>query len=993
MARRYALVVGISEYSTGLPKLSKTATDAKAIATLLNASGSFQQVTPLIGEVNNKELIKELRRILIDQAEGNDALIYIAGHGISVLDPVQGKPKIFLAPSDCVIKHEKAQVIEQQKGIPLESINALIKESRLSSLVMLLDSCHSGGALQRNLLEDSSTAFSQRDYYLITACREFENAYAFVKASSSIFTEAVLQGLSQENADEEGKVSAARLFDYVSRQLRGGEQEALHFGSGGAITITTYLPQFTEPTTSLPPDNPSNKKKEKSWLMNIFVIVVLLLSLALAGTTILRWQQAMVGRVQVLSSTAATLLVSNRGLDAIVEALKAGNQMRWIIFPEESLESQVTEILQKTVYEVRERNRLEKHQSGITSVDFSSNGEMLVSASEDGEINLWNLNGEKINFGKDPSSLVFSANLSPDGKKMISAGTDKTIKLWRTDRPWKTDRQDFKIVGSHDDWIKSAKFSPNGQRIASAGLDNIVKLWDLDGQELIQSVKHGSTINSISFSPDSNLITSASKDGRVRVWNLDNNKSQAFKKDDHGWVLSVSFSPDGKLIASAHRDGTIKLWSLDGQELKSWKGHSGRAYDVKFDPHGKTLASGGRDGTVKLWNLDGQELYTFKGHTNEVKSVSFSADGKTLASGSLDNTVRLWSVNGQEIDTFRGHSNQISSISFKPDGEVIASGDRSGEIKFWNLDGREMKGFSTLDDDIYSISFSPSGRTISFAGTYLNFDSSNVNLRKSVIRSWNIENQEIKSFGEQFSSLISIGYSPDGTKIVAAGSNKSVELWNISRETFDTFPQHSDWIQSVTFSPNGNRIASASDDGTIRVWSLDGRELLRLPLPSEQNYKFHDVQFSPDGKYIAGATREGIIKVWDLLNVQNVLSLNGHKLGVFSISFSPDSKVIASGSLDKTVRLWDFLAGKELIVFKGHTDEVRSVKFSPNGKIIASGSNDKTVKLWSTKVLSFDELMINGCSLVNDYLKEHPDVLREIPDLCTDISQYKRPNP
>jgi site-specific recombinase XerD len=249
MARRYALVVGISEYQSPLKPLSKPANDAEAVAAVLKQGGDFQEVTVLKGAVTNTRLIQALRTLLLEQATQNDVLLYFTGHGVPVVDPVVGKPRAYLATSDTAITLEGKQVIEARRAVPLDSLNDLIQESQLSSLVKLFDSCHSGDFLERSLVEKTFTAFStHKDYYLITACRGFEQAYAIKREQHSIFTGALLAGLSQANANEDGQVTGDRLFESVARELRGSGQEPLRMGYGGLITLMNHQSQPTRLT-------------------------------------------------------------------------------------------------------------------------------------------------------------------------------------------------------------------------------------------------------------------------------------------------------------------------------------------------------------------------------------------------------------------------------------------------------------------------------------------------------------------------------------------------------------------------------------------------------------------------------------------------------------------------------------------------------------------------------------------------------------------------
>lgn len=242
---RYALVVGIAEYdSSSLPTLKKSATDAEAVAQALERYGNFQEVIRLPArwikdenryeivpkKLTGQELSQALKTFLLEQAVKQEALIYFAGHGFQALSSM-GVQNGYLATSNCAI--------DGRNAIPLDEFNWLISQSDLSSLVVLLDCCHAGSLLERNLLEPTLTAFDKKpDYYFITACRSFEKAYE--GAEHGIFTGAVLKGLSPENADEDGQVSSDRLFDYIRRELKGSGQEPIRMGRGRSITLVTY---------------------------------------------------------------------------------------------------------------------------------------------------------------------------------------------------------------------------------------------------------------------------------------------------------------------------------------------------------------------------------------------------------------------------------------------------------------------------------------------------------------------------------------------------------------------------------------------------------------------------------------------------------------------------------------------------------------------------------------------------------------------------------
>jgi len=71
------------------------------------------------------------------------------------------------------------------------------------------------------------------------------------------------------------------------------------------------------------------------------------------------------------------------------------------------------------------------HAKKVNEVEFTPDGNFIVSASDDGTCKLWDVNtGALIRTFTGHSGAVFSMDLSPNGKKLISCGADNTIRIW-----------------------------------------------------------------------------------------------------------------------------------------------------------------------------------------------------------------------------------------------------------------------------------------------------------------------------------------------------------------------------------------------------------------------------------------------------------------------------------------------------------------------------------------------------------------------------------
>jgi WD40 repeat protein/energy-coupling factor transporter ATP-binding protein EcfA2 len=603
--------------------------------------------------------------------------------------------------------------------------------------------------------------------------------------------------------------------------------------------------------------------------------------IGLTSVAFYQWRESLKNTMNALAKTSEASLLSGRQLEALVSAVQSGKQSQNpILFLDTAASQTASAALQRAVYNVQERNRLEGYEDKVSNVVFSPDGKTLASTSNLGNVKLWDLATGKeiktlnsyISTLNQYSSIFGSIVFSPDGKTLTSADIRKTVRLW--DLATGTEIKTLAKLKENKSLVLTSTFlSPDGKTLAFVNLDErkTVKLWDL-------------------------------ATGKVNTL------------DGHRDIVNrVVFSPDGKTLASGSQDGIVKLWDVaTGKIINTPDGHTTSAVgSLVFSPDGKTLASGSADNSVKLWNVKtGKLIKTLDGHTSMVTSLVFRPDGKTLASGSWDGTIKLWNVaTGTEIKTLQGHSSVVWSVVFSPDGKTLASGSDDHSVRLWDV--ANVPVTKTLNRDCLDLVFSPDGKILASSG-YSSSNTSNSCVDDNSITLLDVATgTEIKTLQGHSSEVSNVVFSPDGKTLASGSRDGSIKLWNVATGTeINTLQGHSSKVWSVVFSPDGKTLASASDDKTVKLWDVaTGTEIKTLQGHSS---KVWSVVFSPDGKTLAAASADKTVKLWDVATGTEIKTLQGHSSSVESVVFSPDGKTLASASLDNSVILWNLYPNNNL---------------------------------------------------------------------------------
>ncbi|ELT98444.1 hypothetical protein CAPTEDRAFT_124899 [Capitella teleta] len=169
-------------------------------------------------------------------------------------------------------------------------------------------------------------------------------------------------------------------------------------------------------------------------------------------------------------------------------------------------------------------NPSDQHKGPITSVKYSPNANMYVSASRDGDIKIWDgVSGRCVNtfFKAHDGNEVCSVTFSRNAKFVLSSGNDSLVKLWELS----TSRCLIAYTGAGT----TGKQQHRAQAVFNHTEDYVLFpdekttslcCWDsrnADRQRLL-SLGHNGVVTSIIHSPTGPAFVTCSDDFRARFW-------------------------------------------------------------------------------------------------------------------------------------------------------------------------------------------------------------------------------------------------------------------------------------------------------------------------------------------------------------------------------------------------------------------------------------------------------------------------------------------
>lgn len=640
---------------------------------------------------------------------------------------------------------------------------------------------------------------------------------------------------------------------------------------------------------------------------------------------------------------------------------------------------------------------------------------------------------------------INNAIFNSEGNKILSASNDNTACLWDTDTG-------DTLTLRHDMLVNCAAISENGKFIATGCRDKIARVWNAETGQLVDSWKPGGNVWEILFTKDNKYILTYSSNRALSFYDVECKKelgrfpfrqqlSQHIFDEARGTFL---YSFMDSLITPVSIPLLINSFQLiekaaANDDIEGFKNilhqmcpdrlapivypHSFKARVVKynskketvcilcsdsvavygdmktgkiidtipnvldfvFSPNGKTLALAKDDGKVLLITSN-EGTYEYDDNSIEAtaifQQIFFSEDGLYLIGSSSDKVVCIWDASDNFVEKARlQHRLPVRFSYMNPDGRNILTVTSDNRVNLWGHSVGYNKTSLALEDSYANAIFFNNEETLFYVASYdghvscyevdtgrqmwtiATFSNSYRNLRNNCI-ALNTEGT-ILAIGNEGGEILIINanlgtllqryhvhtedinsiYFVDDNNLITASRDGKVIISNINDKKATATFNHESNVLFANIIRGCQQIVSATANG-IYIWETNSKEQSFFPIVHDD---IESVAYDAQSNRIAiGTSNNSIyIKTLDRISNPGLVFQHGQSPKGELFLFDSYNAIEHDPELIKNIQgsMEGYYLGTKVSDLLSHKGSVDALQFSNDGKYLVSKCNG-SIKVW-----------------------------------------------
>ncbi|QBF32401.1 c-type cytochrome [Thalassococcus sp. S3] len=299
---------------------------------------------------------------------------------------------------------------------------------------------------------------------------------------------------------------------------------------------------------------------------------------------------------------------------------------------------------------------LDGHEAAVNTVLFTGDG--LFSAGDDFTIRRW---PDGAVIGRHQGKVTA---LSALPGVIASASWDGTVGLWPLDG------SEPRFLKGHQAGVNALLPLSDGRQIITASVDGTLRLWDVsDGTETRQILRHGFGINELAMNAEAGWLAYGSVDGVTRIIDLESGAELADFTLDRRPVLALALSPDGTHLAVGDGEGYIMVIDTEAWRItRDFRAtERGPVWALAFSSDGTNIHAGGLDNVMYSWPLASLTEHETMG-TGE---RSFLKDPATMENGERQFARKCSICHTLTPDSARRAGPTLYGLFGRPAGTVV----------------------------------------------------------------------------------------------------------------------------------------------------------------------------------------------------------------------------------------------------------------------------------------------------------------------------------